>query len=134
MGGVDKNDAVISTYSSVRKSHKWTTKIFFHFLEEAIFNSFVIFQTYNNSITYCNFKTSIIKTILSYHETPKLAIAPKSGRHFPERIPPTTAKEKPTKRCVSCYTNNIRRETSFQCGNCIRNPGLCIDCFKVYHT
>ena len=31
MGGVDKNDAVLSNYSAVRKSHKWTTKIFFSF-------------------------------------------------------------------------------------------------------
>ena len=39
IGGVDKNDAMVGNYNScVRKSYKWTTKVFFHYLEEAVFN------------------------------------------------------------------------------------------------
>ena len=29
-------------------------------------------------------------------------------RHFPERIPPTEKKARPTKRCVVCYKNKRR--------------------------
>ena len=32
-------------------------------------------------------------------------------RHFPERIPPTEKKARPSKRCVVCYKNNRRKET-----------------------
>jgi hypothetical protein len=34
-------------------------------------------------------------------------------RHFPERIPPTDKKARPTKRCVVCYKHNKRKETVF---------------------
>ena len=43
MGEVDKNDAMIGNYSSIRKTYKWYIKIFFHFLEEALFNAFVVY-------------------------------------------------------------------------------------------
>jgi len=36
-------------------------------------------------------------------------------RHFPERIPPTENKARPTKRCSVCYKNNRRKETLFWC-------------------
>ena len=41
MGGVDKNDAMTGNYSPIRKTHKWY--IFFHFLEETLFNAFVVY-------------------------------------------------------------------------------------------
>ena len=41
MGGVDKNDT-IGNYSCIRKTQKWYTKIFFHLLEEAVYNAFVL--------------------------------------------------------------------------------------------
>ena len=34
-------------------------------------------------------------------------------RHFPERIPPTEKKARPTRRCVVCYKNNRRKEMVF---------------------
>ena len=43
MGGVDKNDAMVGNYSCIRKSYKWYSKIFFHFLEEAVYNAFVMY-------------------------------------------------------------------------------------------
>ena len=39
-------------------------------------------------------------------------------RHFPDRIPPTEKKARPTKRCVVCYKNNRRKETVFWCHEC----------------
>ena len=41
MGGVDKTDAMTGNYSPIRKTHKWN--IFFHFLEETLFNAFVVY-------------------------------------------------------------------------------------------
>ena len=42
MGGVDRNDALIGNYSSVRKTLKWTVKVVFHFIEEAFLNAYIL--------------------------------------------------------------------------------------------
>ena len=46
-GGVDRNDALIGNYTSVRKSLKWATKVAFHFIEEAILNAFILLKKAN---------------------------------------------------------------------------------------
>ena len=57
------------------------------------------------------------------------------GRHFPTLIPATQNKEKPQKRCIVCYKNNVRRESRYHCEQCVTNPGLCAaPCFLRYHT
>ena len=43
MGGVDRNDEMLSNYISVQKSMKWTQKVASHFIEEAVLNSMLIF-------------------------------------------------------------------------------------------
>ena len=35
IGGVDRNDEIIGTYSAVRKSMEWTKKVAFHFIHKA---------------------------------------------------------------------------------------------------
>jgi hypothetical protein len=52
---------------------------------------------------------------------------------FPERIPPTERKSRPTKRCEVWYKNNKRKETVFWCPDF--EAGLCVEgCFKTFHT
>ena len=47
MSGADRNDALIGNYSSVRKTHKWTVKVVMHFIEEAMLNSFILYDKVN---------------------------------------------------------------------------------------
>ena len=47
IGGVDKNDAIIGNYSCIRKRYKWYIEIFFHYLEEAVFNAFIIYLSFS---------------------------------------------------------------------------------------
>ena len=68
MGGVDKNDAINGNYSSVRKSHKRTTKVALHFLEAAIFNAFVLYRKCGDGVRSCDFKLSVIGKLISYSE------------------------------------------------------------------
>ena len=42
IGGVDRNDALIGNYSSVRKTLTWTVKVVFHFIEEAFLNAYIL--------------------------------------------------------------------------------------------
>ena len=44
MGGIDKNDAIISICSSCRKILKWTTKVVIHMIEEAMLNAFILYN------------------------------------------------------------------------------------------
>lgn len=103
MGGVDKNDAVIGNYSSVRKCLKWTTKVFLHFLEEALYNAFVIFSSQNN-IRFVDFKTSVVNDMLEYPGADAFhhSLQRKCGHHFTERLPPTEKNNAFSKRCVWC--------------------------------
>ena len=104
MGGANRNDALIGNYSSVRKSMKWTTKVAFHFIEEAIWNAFVLFNKANpTKIRFMHFKLNIIKSLISRPQpsAPSYNL-PLVGRHFLHFIPPTDAKSNSQKKCRMC--------------------------------
>ena len=65
MGDVDGNDALIGNYSSVLKIHKWPVKVVMHFMEEAVLNSFILYDKANpGKLRYMQFKLDIVeKTI-----------------------------------------------------------------------
>ena len=44
MSGVDKSDQLIGRYEILRKTNKWGTTVFYHFLEVALVNSFIMFK------------------------------------------------------------------------------------------
>ena len=139
MGGVDKNDAIVGNYSSVRKSYKWTNKVFFHFLEEALFNSFVVYKASGGTMLYIKYKLDVIESMFKYNDgditVPILSADRYRGKHYPEIIPETEKKKTPQKRCSVCAGNGTRKETRYQCMNCRSHPGLCAaPCFMIYHT
>ncbi|MEO0684629.1 MAG: hypothetical protein AAFY76_06160 [Cyanobacteria bacterium J06649_11] len=130
MGFVDKNDAITSQHNMVRKCHKWTSKVVFHFIEEALFNAHVLYEMApNQSLTYTNFKLAYVEAILNSrggsNHTQHF-----DGYHYPEKVPMPSR----MKRCVYCYKNGIEKRSRYQCDNCHGNPGLCVTpCFKEYH-
>ena len=102
MGGVDKNDAIIGNYSCIRKSSKWYIEIFFHYLEEAVFNAFLIYKNYHPQPEYkiMEFKLKITRSMLrdaGSHVEPSSEFDRVKGRHFAEVIPATEKKGKITK-------------------------------------
>ena len=140
MGGVDKNDAMIGNYSCIRKSYKWYTKIFFHFLEEAVYNAFDIYDKAEEGKKhkFMQFKLEVVRQMLqdvSVPPDPRAEFDRLKCRHCPTLIPATQNKEKPQKRCIVCYKNNVRRESRYHCEQCVTNPWLCATpCFLRYHT
>jgi len=138
MGGVDRNDEMIGTYSCVRKSMKWTKKVAFHFIEEGLLNAHILYAKEGGRKPLLRFKLDCINVLLaSSAAEPSAPTASNhfSGCHFPELIPPTQSKQNPHKRCIVCTSNKTRKESRYQRGECAHKPGLCAaPCFKIYHT
>ena len=129
---------MLANYISVRKSMKWTKKVAFHFIEEAVLNAYLLNKKSDNRKRYLKFKLDAISALLAAGGTDIAALAATdrlSGRHFPKVIPPTPMKQNPQKRCVVCTRNKRRKESRYHCGDCLEKPGLCAaPCFKIYLT
>ena len=138
MGGVDRNYEMLANYISVRKSMKWTKKVAFHFIEEAVLNAFLLNKKTDNRKRYLKFKMEAITALLASGGADLAAPTAAdwlSGCHFPEVIPPTPMKQNPQKRCVVCTRSQRRKESRYQCGDCPERPALCAaPCFRIYHT
>ena len=121
MGGVDKNDAVVGNYSCIRKSYKWTTKVFLHYFEEALFNSYMIHKSIGGKQRFLKYKMAVIDGML--REAGVNYVLEDTGenrirRHFPQLIPATTKKDKPQKKCVVCTKNGKWKESRYECSYC----------------
>ena len=67
---------------------KWTTKVAFHFIEEALFNAHIL---YNMSLpppmTYTNFKLAYVEAMLSPLPDPETYTQRYASHHYPETVP-----------------------------------------------
>lgn len=150
MGGVDRVDQHLSDYVIPRKrGKKYYKKIFFHLLDFALWNSFILYQKTGGRKSALDYRMDLVKQMLEkYLEGPvkvtgRPSIIPPpmrlSARHFPDFIPPTERKANPTRQCVICCRKRdergkrVRKETRYQCPDC--DVPLCVvPCFKTYHT
>lgn len=151
MGGVDREDQHLSNSPVARKhGKKFYMKIFFHLMEQALWNAFVLYTKQVGSISSLEFRLQLIDEYIETYHNPEYSskgVRPSktpnplrlTERHFLEPIPSTVKKATPTKRCAVCCSKQsvtgkrIRRESRYYCRDC--NVGLCLTpCFKIYHT
>ena len=137
--GVDCNDALIGNYSLVRKTHKWTMKVVMHFIEEAVLNSFILYDKVNpGKLRFMQFKLHIVEKTINRARAiniPQIYHVPQVGCHFLELIPATEKKSTPQKKCVACTKNRVRNEPMCQCNNSVNHPGFCpAPCFEKFHS
>ena len=117
MGGVDKNDEMICTYSSIRKSMKWTKKVAFHFIEEGILNAYILFKKEGGTKPLLRFKLDCINYLLassaSEPSAPE-ASDPFSCWHLQNSSLPQTANRilRRDVWCVPATTKGKRADTS----------------------
>lgn len=50
MSGVDHFDQMIKYYNFTRKTHKWTKKIVFYFLQIAVYNAYCLYKAYSTDV------------------------------------------------------------------------------------
>ena len=128
-----------------KKMTKWYIKLFRRLLSITILNCMVICCTNSEQAKIDNFKfrVELVQALLIEHKSESVRkfqghhstnknVPRLDERHFPERIPPTEKKARPT-RCVVCNKNNRRKETVFWWPEC--EAALCVEeCFKAFHT
>lgn len=151
MGGVDKVDQHLVDYSTPRKrGKKYYKKIFFHLLDLALWNSYILYNKSGGTLSNLLYRLSVVEKIMESHHSEEMK--PKHGRpsstmnplrlterHFLDYIPATGKKANPTRQCAVCCRvrdangKKIRRESRFYCPDC--DVALCVaPCFRVYHT
>ncbi|KAL1457233.1 hypothetical protein MTO96_027711 [Rhipicephalus appendiculatus] len=141
---------MLSSYSVPRKQKISYKMIFQHLLDEATYNSFVLYQKQGGRACHLDYRLKLIEAIITKYSrkssTKKkgwpgclLNIKRFDEHHFPSYIPATEKKQEPTRRCVVCYLKrdgngkNIRKETRIWCRWC--EKALCaVPCFERYHT
>ncbi|XP_018367242.1 PREDICTED: piggyBac transposable element-derived protein 4-like, partial [Trachymyrmex cornetzi] len=69
MGGVDLSDQCITPYEILRKSQKWYIKTFFHLLDLAIFNAWVVYNTVHadKKLKFLHFRNQLARELLEHH-------------------------------------------------------------------
>jgi len=141
MGAIDKSDMMLSYVECVRKSIKWYRKLFFHFLDLSLLNSYYVWEVISGEKGGLpKFQLELCRQILqTYGGDQKNTKMPRQnperfiGSHFPAYIPETQTKKNPVRRCVNCSKNSLRKETRFLCKTC--DIALCVvPCFEIYHT
>lgn len=146
MGGVDRSDGIIASYTLARKRmKKYYKKIFLHLIDVICFNSYVLYKKNNGKLCRLNFLLECVEEIVEQYANhqehvsqigrPSKCTKPTRliGKHFPNFIPATTSKPNPLRRCAFCSKNGKRKESRFWCTKC--EVALCVvPCFEKYHT
>ena len=136
MSGIDRSDQMLSYHSGLRKTLRWYRKAGVHILEIFLTNAFYLYRKFfpNKEINHLiDFREAIIKKLIGKRKKDTTPVS-MANFHYPAAIPENQQKKKPPRRCRHCMTNNIRRESRYQCGHCADRPTLCVDpCFRLYH-
>ena len=155
MRAVDVGDQMMSYNCFVRRSLKWWRKLFIHFINMVLLNSYILHKKYSrNKLSNEEFRESVVRSLIeegletcswslpaivsNKHDNPSRL----TERHFPEFIPCALGakREKPSRPCFICShlpmvegQKVAKKWTSYWCAECKRP--LCINfCFKTYHT
>ena len=152
MGGVDLYDQLCSYYSFDHRTVKWWRRAFFHLLNTAIVNAYLLYMESTQStrkLTHVDFRIDLAKSLLQeagepIADTPpdpssRTEAAPDPlrllGRHFPEKVPPTASGRPGQLECAVCSKKKGRRKvsTTYRCKSC--KKALCVvPCFELYHS
>lgn len=143
MGGVDRSDRMVRTYSVSRQSKKWWYRLFYYLLDTALANSWILYNSSRNhgelsELEYL--KQLALALIGTVPKHDKVQPQPKkkkgqlvvplrftAGNHWPKNV----KKQRQCQHCARSGSNGPR--SRYICKAC--NVHLCINsCFERYHT
>ena len=147
MGYVDKADMLKSIYEIDRKSKMWWPRIFWHFIDVTVTNSFIIHKIRKNEDTaeLKGFRLLLVDGLVkSAQPTSKGRSAQlKQVSHYKKTVPEETrfnqVKHMPEygnrNRCAYCSTKTQVQRSPWSCKTC--EVSLCLNndrnCFSLYH-
>ena len=143
MGGVDRSDRMVRTYSVSRASKKWWFRLFYYFLDTCIANSYILYHSSPNhpSLTELEFiKALSLSLIGSSSKESQIQPHAQRKRNQAQPTPRVTAsnhwpvKTNQQRKCQHCAKRGSQGPRSkYMCEAC--QVTLCVDkCFKLYHT
>jgi len=121
MGAVDKSDQMVLLNTTVRKTLKWTKKLFFHLLDLSATNAFIVYQLQGGRWNHFRFAKSQCKELLSAAtDDPDYVKPRKAGRfssatearlqcrdspHRPVQVPSTLKTKSAMRACAVCKSH-----------------------------
>ena len=159
MSGVDISDQYMAFHVSLRKSMKWSRKLFFHLLNMVILNSFLLNKKFGRKkmnkhdfiehvahhLLDTGLETVTVHPKKTFQNFQTSILARTCERHFPKKIPMRNGKTQAL-RCKACNVTNSqlskmgyqaqrlpRKTTVYWCEEC--EAPLCVTpCFEMFHT
>ena len=119
MSGVDRSDQMINKYNSLRKADKYWKTIFYHLLDIAHVNSFILFRSHtgNRRVNQLDFSLELIRQLASItNETLHPMHLPQSLKtDHPAIVVPLDSK----KNCKRCYELTKKQVKTNKNRNCM---------------
>jgi hypothetical protein len=144
MGYVGKADRMANSNTISRRTYKWTKKLFFHLLNLAILNSYILLSSCGGKkFSHRDFRLALVRNMLA-HATQERKISRPVGRpcttaNSIDRLECRDTKHWPTPsntrvRCRVCSKRGVTHNVRVKCRKC--GVGLCVSrsCFEEYHT
>jgi len=144
MGHVDNSDRMANSYSMIRRTFKWTTKLFFHLLDLTVLNCWILLSSCGAKHTHRDFRLLLVRNLSEEDgksqdcPTSRLVVSLRSGAKDVMRLENRhnkhwQAKSSKNLRCRVCCSRGQRKGTRYKCARC--DVGLCVvPCFEDYHT
>ncbi|KAL4082635.1 hypothetical protein QTP88_029696 [Uroleucon formosanum] len=143
MGGTDLMDQNISTYRIGIRGKKWWWPIFTWLIDMCINNAWILQKKVKPNISQLQFRREIVRMLLTKYGTapkvegrPSTSISSLSCNRVSDDVRydgkehlviPTPQKKR--RRCAGERCSSSGRTMCWKC-----NVGLCVECFKLFHT
>lgn len=137
MKGVDRADQMQSYYPFERKTLRWYKKVFVHIIHMLLMNSHKLYCMHIEKMSFYDYRIEVIRSLLK----PGAALIPNPPQAEPDVVHTLKKIEErdnrnrlKRKQCRVCTKQGKKIKTTFFCGNCGDDPGLCLgECFRTYH-
>nr|XP_015196272.1 PREDICTED: piggyBac transposable element-derived protein 4-like [Lepisosteus oculatus] len=145
-GGVSLSDSRVNFCSRLQKTRKWYKKVFFHFIDMVVVNSYLLhkdlakiqsFQAYSHKV----FREELCRQLVSIGAEEAMASTKKQGLCVPialmdgKIVNPSSKSSVGRKYCVLCTEEKTRNKTPWKCESC--DVALCLivdrNCFRKWH-
>ncbi|XP_058872197.1 piggyBac transposable element-derived protein 4-like [Acipenser ruthenus] len=146
MGGVDLSDALIKYYNMAQKTKKWYKKIFYHFIDIAVVNSFLLHKELaqaqtTKALSQKTFREELCKQLVDIRLVEQEASVSTGKLCVPvaitegKELDPSMKSSSGRRHCALCNEGKLRNKTPWKCEAC--DVPLCVivdrNCFKKWH-